>query len=242
MSSTQLNASAAVPGNFSYTPQLGTVLSVGTHTLTTSFKPNDTANYTTATDTVSINVIQATPTITWNNPADIIYGTALSGTQLDANASVPGNFAYTPTAGTVLSVGLHTLSTNFTPTDMVNYTTASQSVSINVSQATPTINWNNPADIIYGIDYTTAYATALINVIPAVQQGVSLTITKSAYSTSYDSVGQTITYTYNVTNSGNKNISAPITVTDDKAGTVSIQSSGVSLVHVQALQEQPPTK
>ena len=92
------------------------------------------------------------------------------------------------------------------------------------------------------IDYATAYATALISVITVFQQGAALTIVKSAYPTSYDDVGQTITYHYTVTNSGNVDISAPITVIDDKAGTVSIQSSGVSLVHVQALQEQPPTK
>ena len=64
--------------------------------------------------------------------------------------------------------------------------------------------------------------------VPAVQQGLpALTLVKSAASTSYDDVGQTITYTYNVTNSGNMDISAPITVTDDKFGTISIQSSGI---------------
>jgi hypothetical protein len=39
------------------------------------------------------------------------------------------------------------------------------------------------------IDYATAYATALISVITAVQQGAALTIVKSAYPTSYDDVG-----------------------------------------------------
>ena len=45
--------------------------------------------------TVTINVLPAplkTPLITWSNPADIIYGTALSSTQLNAVASVPGTF------------------------------------------------------------------------------------------------------------------------------------------------------
>ena len=53
----------------------------------------------TATKTVSINVLKATPVITWATPADITYGTALSATQLNATASVPGTFAYTPAAG-----------------------------------------------------------------------------------------------------------------------------------------------
>ena len=80
-------------------------------------------------------VIKATPTITWINPAAINYGTALSATQLNATASVPGSFAYTPAAGTVLSVGGHSLKVDFTPTDTTNYTLASATVSITVNQA-----------------------------------------------------------------------------------------------------------
>lgn len=45
------------------------------------------------------------PTITWPAPAAITYGTALSAAQLDASASVPGTFAYSPAAGTVLTAG-----------------------------------------------------------------------------------------------------------------------------------------
>ena len=45
---------------------------------------------------VNITVLKATPTITWSNPDDIVYGTALNETQLNATASVPGNFTYDP--------------------------------------------------------------------------------------------------------------------------------------------------
>ena len=48
-----------------------------------------------------------------------------SATQLNATASVPGTFVYTPAAGTVLNAGAaQTLSVTFTPTDAANYTTA----------------------------------------------------------------------------------------------------------------------
>ena len=58
------------------------------------------------------------PSITWPTPADITYGTALSGTQLDATANVQGTFTYTPAAGTVLGAGNdQTLSVSFAPTD-----------------------------------------------------------------------------------------------------------------------------
>ena len=97
------------------------------------------------------------PVITWSNPTNITYGTALSSTQLDATATdlttgakVPGNFVYTPPTGTVLGAGTYTLYTNFTPTDTADYTNASANVMINVTQATPTINWNNPVDVCKG--------------------------------------------------------------------------------------------
>src|SRR5439155_2773827 len=90
----------------------------------------------------------ATTTITWSNPADITYLTALSGTQLNATASVAGSFAYSPAAGIVLNAGNNqTLHVDFTPTDTANYNAASQNVAINVLKATPAITWGNPADI-----------------------------------------------------------------------------------------------
>ena len=92
-----------------------------------------------------------TPTITWANPADITYGTALSATQLDATATVPGSFVYTPATGTVLSVGTgHTLSVTFTPTDTVDYNAVTIATAINVEKATPVLTWANPASISYG--------------------------------------------------------------------------------------------
>ena len=74
-----------------------------------------------------------TPVITWPQPADITYGTALGASQLNATASVPGTFAYSPPAGTVLNVGAgQTLSVIFTPTDAIHYTTATASTILNV--------------------------------------------------------------------------------------------------------------
>src|SRR5207245_1162511 len=104
-----------------------------------SFTPTDTTDYTTASATATINVAQATSSITWANPANIIYGTALGATQLNATASVAGTFTYTPAAGTVLKAGNgQTLSVSFTPTDTTDYTTASATATINVLQPTPT--------------------------------------------------------------------------------------------------------
>ncbi|MFN7929949.1 MAG: Ig domain-containing protein [Blastocatellia bacterium] len=94
---------------------------------------------------------KATPVITWNNPADIIYGTALSATQLNATANAAGGFSYSPASGTLLNAGNgQTLSVMFTPNDTINYTAANKSVQINVPKATPVITWTPPAFLMTG--------------------------------------------------------------------------------------------
>jgi len=121
----------------------------GGHPVVASFAGD--SSYGASNGNGTLTVSKATPTITWNNPADIVYGTALSGTQLNATASVAGTFVYSPAANAVLNAGNgQTLHVDFTPTDSSNYTTASKNVLINVSKATPTITWSNPANIVYG--------------------------------------------------------------------------------------------
>ena len=156
LSDTQLNASASVPGTFVYAPPAGTVLSAGAgQTLSVNFTPTDLVSFEVVTRTVSIDVGQATPVVTWLNPAAITHGTALSGAQLNATASVPGAFVYSPAAGTVLPVANgQVLSATFTPTDSVNFTTATATASIDVGKATPVITWSNPGAITYGTPLT----------------------------------------------------------------------------------------
>jgi hypothetical protein len=110
LSTAQLIATGSVAGNFVYTPTSGTVPTGGTDTLSVTFTRTGTANYTSATQTVPLTVSQATPTITWSTPATITYGTSLSAGQLNATASVPGAFAYTPAAGSIPTAGTDTLS------------------------------------------------------------------------------------------------------------------------------------
>ena len=118
LSAAQLDATASVPGTFTYSPAAGTVPGAGTDTLSVTFTPTDAVDYKAATATTTLAVAQATPTITWASPAGIVYGTALSSAQLDATASVPGTFTYSPAAGTVLGAGAgQALSVTFTPTD-----------------------------------------------------------------------------------------------------------------------------
>jgi hypothetical protein len=269
LSATELNATANVPGSFTYSPATGSILNAGAgQTLTVNFTPTDTANYNSASKSVSINVLKANqtitfgtlqnktfgdgpftvsatassnlpvsfqivsgpatisgntatitgagtvvvralqagdanynaatntdqsftvdkaaPAITWNNPADISYGIKLDSTQLNATASVPGTFTYTPAAGTVTGVGSNqTLSVNFTPTGAANYNTASKSVSINVLKAAQTITFGTLSNKLFRDVPFNVSATASSNLPvsfqiisgPATIAGGSLTIT-----------------------------------------------------------------
>jgi hypothetical protein len=79
---------------------------------------------------------QIKPTITWPAIAAVTFGSALSGSQLNATANVPGTFVYNPPAGTVLPVGnSEPLSVTFTPTDTNTYTAAMASNTITVNAA-----------------------------------------------------------------------------------------------------------
>jgi predicted outer membrane repeat protein len=102
-------------------------------------------------NSTTLMVNKATPTIAWATPAAITTTTALGGSQLDATANgvtantLAGTFAYTPPAGTILSAGSHVLSTTFTPTDAVDYTTASAQVTIQVNYSPIAITSVSPS-------------------------------------------------------------------------------------------------
>ena len=160
----QLNASAPVPGRFDYSPAPGEVLPPGTHTLSVTFTPADSANYATAQATVSLTVAKATSAIQWPTPDPITYGTQLSATQLCAVAPVPGTFEYNPGLGAVLAAGEHRLSVVFTPADTLGYSTSQTAVSLTVAKATPAITWPTPDPIAYGaaLSATQLNATATV--------------------------------------------------------------------------------
>ena len=57
LTSNQLDATANVSGSFAYNPTNGTVLNVGTNTLTVIFSPTDTNDYSSVTNSVSLVVL-----------------------------------------------------------------------------------------------------------------------------------------------------------------------------------------
>jgi hypothetical protein len=139
------------------------------------------------------------------------YGTPLSANQLNASSTVPGTFVYSPSAGTVLEAGSHTLSVTFTPTDNTNYSPATASVALTVNAVTPALTWANPATITYGtplsatqldasssIPGTFTYSPALGTVLDGGCQKLLATFTPTD-TTNY--APATITVTLDVTSS-----------------------------------------
>jgi hypothetical protein len=209
LSGTQLNATASVAGTFVYTPAAGTVPVAGSQTLSVTFTPMDTTDYTIATTTVTLLVNKAAPGITWANPTAITYGTALSSTQLNATASVPGAFSYTPAVGTVLRAGSQTLSVTFTPTDTTDYNSATATTTLTVNKATPSITWATPAAIFYGTALSSTQLNAKASVtgtfsynpaagtVPVVgKQTLSATFTPGD-TTDYNTASATVTLLVN---------------------------------------------
>ncbi len=70
LSATQLNASANIAGHFTYLPTSGSVLSLGPHNLSTTFTPNNTAQYANARDFVQLTVKRAPSSTLLTTSAD----------------------------------------------------------------------------------------------------------------------------------------------------------------------------
>jgi hypothetical protein len=176
LTSTQLNATANVPGTFAYSPAAGTTLAAGTHTLSTTFTPTDAARYTAASAQTSILVTapRTTPVITWPAPASITEGTPLGSTQLNATANVPGSFVYNPAAGTLLAAATYTLRTTFTPTDTTRYTTATASTSLTVVAASTTSGPSEPPPDSSGLPIGAPYTLDVVRPTGGLVKGANI--------------------------------------------------------------------
>jgi len=225
------NASASIPGAFTYNPTNGVVLPAGTNTLTVLFTPTDTnyattnlsvplivtpapliitadstnkvygttltlgsgqtaftssglvngdsvtsvtlasagatgaapvgtyplipsdavgsglTNYSIGYSNGTLAVVNGAYSITWTNPASIVYGTPLGTNENNASATIPGGYVYNPTNGVVLPVGTNTLTVVFTPAD-TNYASTNLTVSLVVTPAALTVTANDAARVV----------------------------------------------------------------------------------------------
>jgi sugar lactone lactonase YvrE len=160
-------------------------LAAGNHTVVATFTSSDPSFANTTSSPVNFSVSPAAPVVSWPAPAAVIFGSALSSDQLDATASVPGTFTYTPAVGTVLPIGANqTLSVTFTPTDSISYKPVTASTTITVNPVTPALPVNlivtrilsrSGGNVVATITIANAGTTAVTNVtLTSVKIGANL--------------------------------------------------------------------
>jgi hypothetical protein len=129
LSATQLHATSTVAGSFAYSPLAGTVLTAGTHTLSVTFTPTDTTNYTTAYGSVTLTVNPALLTVTANNAsrpvgaANPAFTASYSGfVNGDTTAVLGGSPSLTTTATTSSPAGAYPIAAAAGTLTAANYT------------------------------------------------------------------------------------------------------------------------
>ena len=145
-----MNATSPLPGTYTYTPPAGTILPVGTQTLTVTFTPADTVNYTSATKTVTIEVLAATRVIGLSG--DLAFGSLAVNTTPMRLLTIgnTGNSVLTVTGitypagfsgawtGTIQPGGTQAVAVRFAPTAVTTYG-GTVSVMSNATSGTSTI-------------------------------------------------------------------------------------------------------
>jgi len=161
---------SSVTGSFaySYTPVTGSSVSsisgntlnlggVGQTIVTSTFTPDPafSANYASASETFTVSVIKATPTLTPLSNVSKNYGdAAFSITNPTVTPSLDGTFAYTTTGTSVsisgnqislLSSGVSTVTATFTPStaNQASYSVASETFTVSVAASVVTFNWSD---------------------------------------------------------------------------------------------------
>jgi len=139
--------SANVAGTFTWTPSGEPIIPTVTNSgYSAVFTPSDN-NYAAVTKSdVTITVNKANPTITWPSNLNAKVGETLADVSIIGGTGT-GTFTWTTPAASVGAAGSQTHSMTFTPTDIANYSTLTQNVTIAVdavSILSPNRNHPNP--------------------------------------------------------------------------------------------------
>jgi len=180
LANAQLNASADVPGTFSYVPAVGTVLGAGSNqTLSVTFTPSDSANYTTTTASVAINILKATPIITVSGGMIEYDGLphAATGTATGIGGTVVNgafSFAYTPGGSSPpVKPGMYAVMATFTSSD-ANYQNGSGTGTVTIFN---TAAGNNV--VVRPIDGTTGATPVTLTLSTVTQTGITTLATSN---------------------------------------------------------------
>jgi hypothetical protein len=135
LGSAQLNATTTIPGSWAYTLASGTVLSAGGHTLSVSFTPTDSSDYTSAVKTATVKVQYSLNACFGDLGHSILQPISANGTStFKQGSTVPAKFRVCDASGT--SVGSAGVVTSFNLVQMLNGM-VTQTVDDAVASTTP---------------------------------------------------------------------------------------------------------
>lgn len=174
LDATVLDASASVPGSFTYMPPLGAILKAGAgQVLQVTFRPSDAKDYANVVASVTIDVTPAATNLTVPSQAPIATATlatlqagvsswtTVNGGQvsfmvsgLGGKASASGNVLNGLARATIslvgLSAGSYTITANYSGNSQFQaFNNATGSLTV-TKQVTPTLTWATPSAITYG--------------------------------------------------------------------------------------------
>lgn len=160
LSGTQLYATTNPNGlgTCTFSPPSGTVLAVGSHTLTATCTPDDTTDYTTpapVNETLVVN--QAPLTVSANsvsrayNVANPTFTPSYSGFENgDTQSVLTGSPSLTTTATTSSPIGTYPINVAQGTLAAANYSFTLVNGTLTINVANPTITWATPSAISYG--------------------------------------------------------------------------------------------
>jgi hypothetical protein len=134
----------AVPGEFEYSPRIGTLLETGEYILTCRFSPTDTHNFQKIEESVKIFVHRAIPLIKWEAPSRPLLAPitwahpafpkpAHRGTTGDENMQIAGEWSYDFNKNEVWdSPGRYKLTVRYLPEDIINFLSGTAFIEIEV--------------------------------------------------------------------------------------------------------------
>jgi sugar lactone lactonase YvrE len=245
LSSAQLNASAtdanaaSLGGTYTYTPALGTVLSVGANqTMSVTFSPNDSTNYTAATKSVLIDVNPASQAISFTTPASpITYGSATtvplmatggaSGSAVTFTATGPatinGSTLAITGAGTIIVTAKQAGNSNYEAATAVQQTITVGKASVALSAQPVSVAYGQGSSIpvtITGQYSGTAIAMPSGSVSYTILNSASTSVASSTLTIASGAVTAPVatnlapgSYTVSVTYGGDTNYSASVSAT-----------------------------
>jgi hypothetical protein len=193
LSSTQLDATSTIQGSFSYSPSAGTVLPIGPNTLTATFSPTDTTDYTTSKASVTQTVIPATPLMTLTSSANPVFTS--NPVTFTATITTP---AAAPTGTVSFYDGTTLLGSGTVTAGVATFSMAAPATAIHSITA------------VYSGD--TNYTVATSPVLPEIIQDFSLALSSGASGTVTVSLGGQAAYSFVITPVGGATLPAAVSM------------------------------